>query len=42
MLRPSLEALLKESEKNKQRAAAELLGGIISGMLQFRLVLLYI
>lgn len=30
-LRPSLEALLTESEKNKQRAAAELLAGIISG-----------
>lgn len=33
ILRPFLEDLIKESEKNKQRAAAELLAGIISGAL---------
>lgn len=34
-LRPSVETLLSDNEKNKQRAAAEVIGGIISGSFSF-------
>jgi proteasome activator subunit 4 len=31
LLRPNLEMLLADEEKNKQRAAAELLAGVLNG-----------
>jgi len=31
LLRPDLEMLLADEEKNKQRAAAELLAGVLNG-----------
>jgi proteasome activator subunit 4 len=34
-LRPSLDTLLSNNEKNKQRAAAEVIGGIISGSFSY-------
>lgn len=31
-LKPNLEALLADKEQNKQRAAAEFLGGLLNGL----------